>query len=60
MNIFLKVDNFYPSFTKGESWTISLLFGVSSSTGGDLEWVIFKEQAGIQEFCPNLGKGLAR
>lgn len=30
MNIFLKVDNFYPSFTKGESWTISLLFGVSS------------------------------
>lgn len=28
MNIFLEVDNFYSPFTKGESWTISLLFGV--------------------------------
>ena len=30
MNIFLEVDNFYPPFMKGESWAISLLFGVNS------------------------------
>ena len=26
---------------------------MQSPTGGDLEWVIFKEQAGIQEFFHN-------